>query len=378
MASDGTLTLTGKNSDYLEVFTIQGSSLCSASTTKVVLENVVDSANVIINVIGESLSCGGYQIDGVTISRTVWNFCSASSLSFHNVAWFGAVLAPFADITNPDGVVWGQVFANSWTAEGDTCMQQNWIPFEGCIDSCLWYSASSFCTFSQEDFVREQCNPQKRVDGCYSSIALKTKFDKCFPIGVRVGTEENSLALTSFDAVADFLPQSGEVGVLDTFYINPTETPAGIFAGEMIALAISIGLDKCTERFATACASFDGMVVCSGEEDPCHAFSGLTIGQIFHQANGILGGIESQVSADTALKCVQHINAEFRGCVSYMSQRHEFGFCSCNEQTCEAKPPSIIELEKEFDNPDSPVGSSSLMLAPMVAFLLASVAATIY
>jgi len=368
LEQDGTLRLSGTNRDYLEIFNIPGDKLCSSGTTKVVFTNTIDTATVIVNVIGATLSCGGYQIDGVVNSRTVWNFCSTSSLSFHDVAWFGSVLAPFADITNPSGVVFGQVFANSWIASGDTCMQQNWVPFEGCIDSCLWQSASSFCTFSQTDFAGNECNFEKRVlDSCFPSLTLRRRFDSCFPIGVRVGSEENSLALTNFDAVSNFLPQTGNAGVLDESYIDVTTTPGGAFAGELTALVISIGLDSCTEGFSSACYSFQDMVLCANGDAPCSAFSGMSVGSVVETANNILGGANSEISVESAFNCVKYINNKFQGCSSYLANRHEFSFCSCGTQVCDAKPASVFSLEQ--DNTPNPQGSTAVGIVPAFTLL---------
>jgi hypothetical protein len=367
LGQDGTLQLVGTRGDYLEIFNIPGDKLCSSGTTKVVFSNIIETATVIVNVIGGDLSCGGYQMDGIISSRTVWNFCSTTSLTFHDVAWFGSVLAPFADITNPQGVVHGQVFANSWTAAGEICMQQNWVPFEGCIDSCLWQSASSFCTFSQSDFAGDECNLQKRtVDSCFPSLTLRRRFDSCFPIGVRVGSEENSLALTNFDAVSNFLPQVGNAGVLDTYYTDVTTTPGGAFAGELTALVISIGLDKCTEGFSSACYSFEDMVLCS-DESACAAFNGLPVWSVVATANNILGGASSEISVESAFQCVKYINAKFQGCSSYLSNRHEFSFCSCGTQVCDAKPASLFSLEQ--DDTPSPLGSTAFGLIPAFTLL---------
>lgn len=307
---------------------------------------------------------------GINSKQTVWNFCGTSTLTFHNVAWKGSVLAPFADITNPNGVVWGQVFANSWTVTGNACMQQNWVPFEGCIDECTWQPSSSFCTFSQEDYSGTNCETKRFIDTCFAHLTIQEHFSTCFPIGLRLGGGEVNLVFSSSSSLTSFLPQTGAPGVLDASYKDVTTTPAGAFAGELAALGLSIGLDRCGDNYASACYHFEDIVVCDNDqESPCSAFSGLNIASINARANMILGGETVEgVSVSDAFKCIRHINQMFVGCSSFLQHRHEFNFCSCDEESCEAKPASVLAME-EMVNPSDGGQSAGFLLTPAFAVM---------
>ena len=137
-ASTGTFTaeynqlvLSGTGENAVEVFNIPGLLLSTAVSFE--LKGIADKASVIINVNGADLRLGNFGFLGsFPTDYVVWNFCEATRLSFYNVGWKGAVLAPNADIVNPTGVVHGQVFAKSWGSDSN-CMQQNHATYLGCL-----------------------------------------------------------------------------------------------------------------------------------------------------------------------------------------------------------------------------------------------------
>ena len=96
---------------------------------------VSSTASIFINVLGDGFTCQNYQLNNFNATSTLWNFYEATFFSFQNVRWEGSVLAPWANIVNAqNGAIDGQVFANSWTLTNN-CMQQNWVPFVGCLPS---------------------------------------------------------------------------------------------------------------------------------------------------------------------------------------------------------------------------------------------------
>lgn len=57
--------------------------------------------------------------------QVIFNFYEAKSLIINGVGVRGYVLAPYADINGPGGVVWGSVYAKSLRGP----LQLNWVPF---------------------------------------------------------------------------------------------------------------------------------------------------------------------------------------------------------------------------------------------------------
>jgi choice-of-anchor A domain-containing protein len=213
--------LTGTNNHHMEVFNVRGADLCNPTTTYFQMTNVDNYATIIINVDGDNLNCGHMGLTGVIPENVVWNFHAARSLTFESVMWQGSVLAVYADIVNPTGNLVGQVFANSWTSTGSTCMQQNWVPFQGCISTCYWRKSDAMCTYSPASWGQNT--------GAAAS-ALTADFDTCLPVGISVGCGRNTLYLSSKATAKAFLSTSATgSGVLDNAYVDVTTTPAGDF-----------------------------------------------------------------------------------------------------------------------------------------------------
>jgi len=131
----GSLVLTGSGSPSIEVFNIDGATLCSSYGFSV--NDVSSNASVFFNVFGASnLSCGNFEMTGFASTQAVWTFCDASYLTLENIGWIGSILAPNTVMQNSQGgSIGGQVFVQSWDSNITNCMQQNWEPFVGCIPS---------------------------------------------------------------------------------------------------------------------------------------------------------------------------------------------------------------------------------------------------
>jgi choice-of-anchor A domain-containing protein len=130
------LIFQGTNNPSIEVFDIAGSLLCNSYGVTLDLSTVAPTASVFVNVAGDNLSCGNFQMSNFNSSQTLWNFYEETSLALQNIEWTGSVLAPWANVVAQNGAIDGQVFVNSWYAPPTvTCMQQNWVPFYGCLPS---------------------------------------------------------------------------------------------------------------------------------------------------------------------------------------------------------------------------------------------------
>ena len=110
----GGLNLHGDSHSAVQVFALPGNLVLNANNFT--LDNVPADATLVFNISGTSAGIKNVSLEAMTPfrQRVVYNFYQATSLQFAGIAVQGTVLAPLADITNPQGVVWGGVIAKSW------------------------------------------------------------------------------------------------------------------------------------------------------------------------------------------------------------------------------------------------------------------------
>ena len=109
-------------------------------------------------------------------------------------------------------------------------------------------------------------------------------FDKAFPDGLEVGGIY-TISLTTPQAVQAFLPSGGQPSALSRNYTDPTQG-LGAFAGNVVALSLSIGFDGCTvcEDFGTNVFPLKDLIFQDGD------FTGMTVEEVLTEANRVLGG----------------------------------------------------------------------------------------
>ncbi|TDR22310.1 Ig-like domain-containing protein [Marinicella litoralis] len=123
----GGLTLSGDCSSAIQVFNLDGATVLESHTFQV--DCIPDYAYVVFNVSGVSSGLTNMSMASLENhrERVIYNFYEANTLTFSGIGVEGTVLAPHAIISNPQGVIKGQLFAQSW----DGMMQINHVPFDG-------------------------------------------------------------------------------------------------------------------------------------------------------------------------------------------------------------------------------------------------------
>ncbi|MFH1011218.1 MAG: T9SS type A sorting domain-containing protein [bacterium] len=111
-------------------------------------------------------------------------------------------------------------------------------------------------------------------------------FDEAFPTGLTVGGTF-TIHLTSSAAVENFLPAGTTPNMLTSNHINPVSTEAGVFAGQVVTLAISLGF---SEVGLPGFGDLGSLVVLTGVHSPSGPFAGYTVDEVFALANIVLGG----------------------------------------------------------------------------------------
>ncbi len=123
----GGLVLTGDGTSNQQIFNIDGAELIGAWGLS--LNDIPGDATVVINVSGPFTGFVNMNLDTLIPirNRVLFNFPDAVDLHMSGVAVQGSVLAPFADVVAPTGVIHGTLIAESF--EGG--FQQNHVPFTG-------------------------------------------------------------------------------------------------------------------------------------------------------------------------------------------------------------------------------------------------------
>jgi hypothetical protein len=141
-------------------------------------------------------------------------------------------------------------------------------------------------------------------NGNNSGVYLHANFTAAFPSGLVVGCDY-TLTLTSAQAVTDFLPSTSTA---DTMAVDRTDPAGGynnVLAGQVVALALNLGFDSYDANFGTSTASLGSLVIASGD------FAGLTVQQLFDEANAFLGGCASAYTASQLNAAVTAVNENF-------------------------------------------------------------------
>jgi hypothetical protein len=110
---------------------------------------------------------------------------------------------------------------------------------------------------------------------------LKYKFSYVYPGGyVKIGTTYKYLKFTSAYAIQKFLPATGTANKLTGYATNPTSSPAGVFAGQVLALKLNV--DFSNKGILTP--GLANLKLVSGP------LQGKTVNQVLTLAMNVLGG----------------------------------------------------------------------------------------
>jgi hypothetical protein len=144
------------------------------------------------------------------------------------------------------------------------------------------------------------------ANGNNNGVYRDANFDGAFPNGLTIGCAEgNTLSLTSAAAVQDFLPSGGQPSVLSENLVDPTGNE-GSFAGNLTALALSVGFDDYDADFAPdSDFNLGDLVVLSG------TFEGLTVYEVLALANDVIGGCNDANTPQQLNSIVDDINNSY-------------------------------------------------------------------
>jgi len=123
-------------------------------------------------------------------------------------------------------------------------------------------------------------------------------WDAAFPTGLVIGGIY-TITFTSASAVEIFLATGGTPDVLTQDYVDPVgHTDAGVFAGQVTALALSLGMAAIN---VPGFGPLGDLYYLSKFPHPGYPFSGMTVQQLFDLANEVLGGNTSNLPPGTTV-----------------------------------------------------------------------------
>ena len=133
-------------------------------------------------------------------------------------------------------------------------------------------------------------------------------FAAAFPNGLVVGDAGGFRAtFGSSAAIQPFLPAGGTPAPLARNHVDPNETEAGVLAGQVVALTLSLGFDAADPAFSASATPLAGLVVA----DPQSPFANQTVRQVLDAANAVLGGLPSLLTPAEVAGAVARINENF-------------------------------------------------------------------
>jgi hypothetical protein len=146
---------------------------------------------------------------------------------------------------------------------------------------------------------------------------LYANFNAAFPQGIIVGGCSKTITLTTPQAVTDFLPSGTTPRSLTASLVNPGGNYKNVLAGQVVALAISIGFDNYDAAFGVSGTPLAAQIINNG------TFAGWSVQQVFDEANRKLGGCVSAYSHSALNDVISSINE------NYDDGNSNKGFLSC-------------------------------------------------
>lgn len=169
------------------------------------------------------------------------------------------------------------------------------------------------CVFVNDDLACEIAH-RTQTQGGWGNTAngnnpgsyRDANFQTAFPSGVMIGLSDSRFAeWTSSAAIEAFLPAGGPKGALTVNSTNATSTTSGTLAGQTLAATLSVGFDEADANFSNSTTPLANLVLNSG------TCIGMSVQEVLDEANQVLAGQPSALSASDVNDCLATINENF-------------------------------------------------------------------
>lgn len=168
-----------------------------------------------------------------------------------------------------------------------------------------------------EEFPEEEAGQLRtQTQGGWGSVARGNNpgayrdenFFGAFPDGLMIGLPHGDhVYFSSSMAIMDFLPQGGTPSALQGVYTDPLSTSAGVLAGQVTALTLSVGFDLFDDSFGPSSHNLKDLAVI----DPASPFTGMTVEDILSLANEFLAFGTGPFSASEINEVISNINENY-------------------------------------------------------------------
>lgn len=236
-----------------------------------------------------------FSLDQLAVSLGLDRFtCGATSL----------VLAAHAVVVQHDGNGGVTSRETGW-GSGTGFPGGNWATWFGSTVQCCAATGIQPGDFRTQTQGGWGASCQGQNPGCYRD----DHFDACFSTGgLVVGDPSGSTAtFTSSGAVEGFLPQGGPAASLIQSHVDPTSTEAGVLAGQLVALALSVSFDLCDPDFGASPLSLRNLLVC----ETANVCNEWTVGSLLFEGSAVLAGLPSVFTPAEISECLARINENF-------------------------------------------------------------------
>jgi uncharacterized repeat protein (TIGR01451 family) len=167
-----------------------------------------------------------------------------------------------------------------------------------------------------------------RANGNNPGVYRDANFANAFPNGLTIGCSTGfTIKFNTSAAIKDFLPQGGSPAQLTASYVmggagNPVQNLGNVFAGQVLALSLSVGFDLYDANFGGSTTNLKDLILKSGnykctndgKEETftiANAFNGWTVAKLLEEANKALGGCMTSYNIGELNSAVDAVNNAF-------------------------------------------------------------------
>jgi len=134
---------------------------------------------------------------------------------------------------------------------------------------------------------------------------LHEHFGEVFPNGISLGCDNTLVLLTAQD-VTNFLPSGSSPAVFPSgSLVNPGSAYSNVFAGQLVALTISLAMDSSIPEFGSSNLALSDLIVI-GE-----SLEGWAVGEVWQLANEVIGGCNTNYTPAELVQVLSSINENF-------------------------------------------------------------------
>ncbi len=203
--------------------------------------------------------------------------------------------------TNPTSILWS-TGANTQFVSG---LQDGdyWVMVtdaQGCTAEHSFLIDCSKDVFCEFDVI-SQGGYGAPPNGNNPGVYLHANFAGAFPMGLQIGCN-NTLNLTSAQAVTNFLPSGGQPSMLPQGMMNDPSNYNNALAGQLVAAVLNVGFDAYDPDFGPGEYPLGEASFMSG------TFMGWTVQQVIDEANNFIGGCGSNFTASQFVSALAMLN----------------------------------------------------------------------